>query len=329
MLAVCCTAQFMVILDVSIVNVALPSIRAALGFSAIDLQWIVNAYAVTFAGFLMLGGRAADLFGQRRVFITGFLLFAFASLAGGVAQSQGMLIGARALQGLGGAIMAPASLAIINSSFAPGPERLRAIGLWGAMSGAGGAAGVLAGGVITQTLGWRWILLINIPIGIGAALVASAAVAERRREGAGSFDLAGALSITGGLLALVYGIVSAGADSWGSAASARPDRARARAAGGVRRDRGALRHRPAGAAARVLDPPAAHLQPDRAHVQRRAVPDVVLPLALPPARAAHDPDRRRPRVPADGAHDHGLRHARGAPGGALRRRPRARRRASR
>jgi EmrB/QacA subfamily drug resistance transporter len=216
LLAVCCTAQFMVILDVSIVNVALPSIRSALGFSAIDLQWIVNAYAITFAGFLMLGGRAADLFGQRRVFITGFLLFAFASLAGGVAQSQGMLVGARALQGLGGAIMAPASLAIINSSYAPGPERLRAIGLWGAMSGAGGAAGVLAGGVITQTLGWRWILLINIPIGIGAALVASAAVAERRRADAGSFDLAGALSITGGLLALVYGIVSAGADGWGS-----------------------------------------------------------------------------------------------------------------
>ncbi len=216
LLAVCCTAQFMVILDVSIVNVALPSIRAALGFSAIDLQWIVNAYAVTFAGFLMLGGRAADLFGQRRVFITGFLLFAFASLAGGVAQSQGMLVGARALQGLGGAIMAPASLAIINSSYAPGPERLRAIGLWGAMSGAGGAAGVLAGGVITQTLGWRWILLINIPIGIAAAMVASVAVAERRREGAGSFDLAGALSITCGLLALVYGIVSAGADGWGS-----------------------------------------------------------------------------------------------------------------
>ncbi|MFI5009430.1 MAG: MFS transporter, partial [Solirubrobacterales bacterium] len=222
LLAVCCAAQFMVILDVSIVNVALPSIRAALGFSAIDLQWIVNAYAVTFAGFLMLGGRAADLFGQRRVFITGFLLFAFASLAGGVAQSQEMLIGARALQGLGGAIMAPASLAIINSSYAPGPERLRAIGLWGAMSGAGGAAGVLAGGVITQTLGWRWILLINIPIGIIAAIVASAAVAERRREDAGSFDLAGALSITCGLLALVYGIVSAGADGWGSAEALGP-----------------------------------------------------------------------------------------------------------
>jgi EmrB/QacA subfamily drug resistance transporter len=217
LLAVCCTAQFMVILDVSIVNVALPSIRASLGFSEIDLQWIVNAYTITFAGFLMLGGRAADLFGQRRVFMAGLLLFAFASLVGGAAQGQGMLIGARALQGLGGAIMAPASLSIINSSFAPGPERLRAIGLWGAMSGAGGATGVLAGGIITQTAGWRWILLINIPIGLAAAGVARAAVAERRRTDAGTFDLAGALSITGGLLALVFGIVRAGAEGWGSA----------------------------------------------------------------------------------------------------------------
>ena len=131
LLAVCCTAQFMVILDVAIVNVALPSIRASLNFSSIDLQWIVNAYTITFAGFLMLGGRAADLFGQRRMFVVGLLLFAFASLAGGTATSRGMLIGARAAQGLGGAIMAPASLAIITSTFAVGPERLRAVGLWG------------------------------------------------------------------------------------------------------------------------------------------------------------------------------------------------------
>jgi EmrB/QacA subfamily drug resistance transporter len=223
LLAVCCTAQFMVILDVSIVNVALPSIRASLGFSAIDLQWIVNAYTIAFAGFLMLGGRAADLFGQRRMFTAGLLLFAFASLAGGTASSQGMLIGARAAQGLGGAIMAPASLAIITSSFAPGPERLRAVGLWGAMNGAGGAAGTLLGGIITQEFSWRWILLINLPIGIAAALVARTAVSERRRDDeAGSFDLAGALAVTGGLLALVYGIVSAGAHGWGSAAALGP-----------------------------------------------------------------------------------------------------------
>jgi EmrB/QacA subfamily drug resistance transporter len=223
LLSVCCTAQFMVILDVAIVNVALPSIRASLGFSAIDLQWIVNAYTIAFAGFLMLGGRAADLFGQRRTFIAGLLVFAGASLAGGTASSQGMLIGARAAQGLGGAIMAPASLSIITSSFAAGPERMRAVGLWGAMNGAGGATGTLLGGIITQELNWRWILLINLPIGIGAALVARVAVSERRREGtAGSFDLAGALTITGGLLALVYGIVSAGAHGWGSLAALGP-----------------------------------------------------------------------------------------------------------
>jgi EmrB/QacA subfamily drug resistance transporter len=223
LLAVCCTAQFMVILDIAIVNVALPSIESSLGFSKIDLQWIVNAYTIAFAGFLMLGGRAADLFGQRRTFIAGLLLFAAASVAGGTASSQGMLIGARAAQGLGGAIMAPASLSIITSSFAAGPERMRAVGLWGAMNGAGGATGVLLGGIITQELNWRWILLINLPIGIVAALVARVAVDERRREGpAASFDLAGALTVTLGLLALVYGIVSAGAHGWGSLAALGP-----------------------------------------------------------------------------------------------------------
>jgi EmrB/QacA subfamily drug resistance transporter len=218
LLAVCCTAQFMVILDVAIVNVALRSIRSSLGFSVLDLQWIVSAYTIAFAGFLMLGGRASDLFGQRRTFITGLLLFAGASLAGGLAGSQGMLIGARAAQGLGGAIMAPASLAIITSSFPAGPERIRAVALWGAMNGAGGATGTLLGGVITEAFGWRWILLINLPIGIAAALVARVAVPERRREGARvSFDLAGALTVSAGLLALVYGIVSAGSRGWGSA----------------------------------------------------------------------------------------------------------------
>jgi EmrB/QacA subfamily drug resistance transporter len=223
LLAVCCTAQFMVILDVAIVNVALPSIRASLGFSAINLQWIVNAYTIAFAGFLMLGGRAADLFGQRRTFIAGLLLFAAASVAGGTASSQSMLIGARAAQGLGGAIMAPASLSIITSSFAAGAERMRAVGLWGAMNGAGGATGTLLGGIITQELNWRWILLINLPIGVAAALVARVAVSERRREGAAaSFDLAGALAVTAGLLALVYGIVTAGVHGWGSLAALGP-----------------------------------------------------------------------------------------------------------
>ncbi len=223
LLTVCCLAQFMVILDVSIVNVALPSIHRSLGFSAPELQWVVNAYTITFAGFLMLSGRAADLFGGRRSFVIGLLLFAIASLLGGTAVDRQVLVGARALQGLGGAVMAASSLAIITSSFAAGPERHRAIGLWGAMNGAGGATGTLLGGIITQELSWRWVLLINLPIGIAAALIARAVVVDRRREHPpGSFDLAGALAVTGGLLALVYGIVSAGSHGWGSLAALGP-----------------------------------------------------------------------------------------------------------
>ncbi len=223
LLTVCCLAQFMVILDVSIVNVAIPSIHTSLGFSRPELQWVVNAYTITFAGFLMLSGRAADLFGGRRMFVLGLLVFSLASLAGGTAVNREVLIGARALQGLGGAIMAASSLAIITSSFAAGPERHRAIGLWGAMNGAGGAAGTLLGGIITQELSWRWVLLINLPIGIVAALIARAVVVDRKRErSTASFDLAGALAITLGLLALVYGIVTAGSDGWGSLAALAP-----------------------------------------------------------------------------------------------------------
>jgi EmrB/QacA subfamily drug resistance transporter len=217
LLSVCCLAQFMVILDVSIVNVALPSIHTNLGFSEAELSWVINAYTITFAGFLMLSGRAADLLGGRRTFITGLLLFSLASLAGGTAVDRQVLVGARALQGFGGAIMAASSLAIITSSFAAGPERFRAIGLWGAMNGAGGATGTLLGGIITQELSWRWVLLINLPIGMVAALIARAVVVDRRRDhAAGSFDLAGALAITAGLLTLVYGIVNAGPEGWGS-----------------------------------------------------------------------------------------------------------------
>src|SRR5271170_6377604 len=223
LLVVCCVAQFMVILDLSIVNVALPSIQLNLGFSAPELQWIVDAYAITFAGFLMFGGRAADHFGQRRMFVLALLLFGLASLAGGAAQGREMLIVARAVQGLGGALMAACSLAIITSSFAPGPQLHRAIGLWAAMNGLGGAAGVLLGGIITEELTWRWVLLINPPIAIATALVAYAVVSERRRarEGA-SFDLAGALTLTIGQMVLVFGVVEAGLKGWDTLAALGP-----------------------------------------------------------------------------------------------------------
>jgi EmrB/QacA subfamily drug resistance transporter len=211
-----CLAQFMVILDVSVVNVALPSIRHGLGFTESDLQWVVNAYTVTFAGFLLLGGRAADLLGRRRVFVAGLTLFALASLAGGVADSQGLLIAARAVQGLGGAVIAPASLSILTTTFAEGPARNRAVGIWGAMGGAGGAAGVLLGGVITDLLSWRWILFINVPIGLIAAVAARQLLLESRAAGhAREFDLRGALTATMGLSLLVLGIVRTDQTGWG------------------------------------------------------------------------------------------------------------------
>jgi EmrB/QacA subfamily drug resistance transporter len=222
-LAVCCVAQFMVILDLSIVNVALPSIQSDLGFSSPDLQWVVDAYAITFAGFLMIGGRAADHFGQRRTFVAALILFGIASLIGGVAPSQGVLIGARALQGLAGALMAACSLAIITASFPPGPQLNRAIATWAAMNGLGGAAGVLFGGVITELLSWRWVLLINPPIAVAAAVVGWAVVTERKRAKAGdSFDLAGALTLTIGQILLVFGVVEGGLKGWGSFAALGP-----------------------------------------------------------------------------------------------------------
>jgi EmrB/QacA subfamily drug resistance transporter len=223
LLAVCCVAQFMVILDLSIVNVALPSIQADLGFSSPDLQWVVDAYAITFAGFLMLGGRAADRYGQRRMLVTGLILFGIASLVGGTAPDQEVLIGARAVQGFAGALMAATSLAIITASFPPGPKLHRAIGLWAAMNGLGGAAGVLLGGVITEVLSWRWVLLINPPIAIAAALVAYAVVTERRKgKDAARFDLAGALTLTIGQMVLVYGVVEAGLKGWDTFAALGP-----------------------------------------------------------------------------------------------------------
>src|ERR1700722_1690682 len=214
LLAVCCVAQFMVILDLSIVNVALPSIQSSLGFSSVSLQWVVDAYAIVFAGFLMLAGRASDRYGRRNSLIAALTLFALASLVGGAAVDQQMLIIARAVQGLSGALMAAASLAAITSAFPQGPARHRAIGLWSAMNGAGGAAGGLFGGIITQELSWRWVLLINPPIGIAAAVVAYFVIVGCRSQEKTKFDVAGALTLTGGPDILTYGFVNGANYGW-------------------------------------------------------------------------------------------------------------------
>ncbi|HEX3617921.1 MAG TPA: MFS transporter [Solirubrobacteraceae bacterium] len=218
-LALCCVAQFMVILDLSIVNVALPSIQVGLRFSAADLQWVIDAYAIVFAGFLMLCGRAADVIGQRRTFLTALVVFSGASLIGGLAQDSTMLIVARAIQGLGGAMMAACSLAIVTSTFAAGHERHRAIALWSSMNGAGGAIGVLLSGMITQWTSWRWILLINVPIGVITAFAAIRIVQERRSGKREPFDILGALVLTAGQVLIAYGCVDAGTDGWGTAAA--------------------------------------------------------------------------------------------------------------
>src|SRR3954453_21818766 len=217
-LILCCLAQFMVILDVSVVNVALPSIRNDLGFSVVDLQWVVNAYTITFAGFLLLGGRAADLLGHKKVLIAGLLLFAAASLAGGLSQTQGQLIVARGLQGLGGAVVAPATLSILTTTFTEGSERNRALSVWGAMGAAGGAAGALVGGVLTDVLGWQWILFINVPIGVAAVLAGRRFIVEHARSEAGDrhYDALGAITVTAGLVLLTFGLVSPDQHGWGS-----------------------------------------------------------------------------------------------------------------
>ncbi len=216
LLILVCMAQFMIVLDVSIVNVALPSIRSDLGFTTAGLQWVVNAYTLTFAGFLMLGGRAADLLGRRRMFLLGTTAFAIASLICATASSQGLLIGARALQGIAGAVVSPATLAILTTSFTEGAERNRAVGIWGAMSGLGASAGVLIGGVLTSTAGWSSIFLVNVPIGLIVVVLGRRRIQETKRDDVRHFDLSGAILITLGLIALVYGIVRTDTLGWGS-----------------------------------------------------------------------------------------------------------------
>src|SRR5947209_6010355 len=201
-LTVVCAAFFMTILDVSIVNVALPSIGKGLHFSSDNLQWVITAYAITFGGFLMLGGRAADLLGRRRVFVVGVVVFTVASFFCGLAWSEGVLIAARALQGLGAAIISPAALAIVMTTFDEGAERNKALGIWGAIGGGGAAVGVLAGGVLTKYLGWEWIFFVNVPVGIAALLLAPRYVRESRSDRQHQNDIGGAITITAGLALL-------------------------------------------------------------------------------------------------------------------------------
>src|SRR4051794_35177239 len=208
----------MVILDVSVVNVALPSIRQDLGFSQIDLQWVVNAYTLTLAGFLLLGGRAADLLGDRRVFIVGLAAFTFSSLVGALANEQAVLVVARGVQGIGGAIVTPVTLSIITSTFREGPERNRALAAWSAMGGVGGAVGVLLGGLLTEAFGWRSVLFINVPVGVVAAIAAYRLVPQgRERSGERNYDVLGAVTITTALVLLTYAIVRTDVNGWGSA----------------------------------------------------------------------------------------------------------------
>jgi EmrB/QacA subfamily drug resistance transporter len=215
-LVVLAVAQFMVVLDASIVNVALPSIQTDLDFSDSSLQWVVNAYTLAFGGFLLLGGRAADLFGRRRVFIAGLGLFSIASLAGGFATTSEWLIIARGVQGLGAAIVAPAALSIVTTTFTEGAERNKALGIWGALAGAGGAVGVLLGGMLTEWAGWEWVLFVNVPIGVAAAVLAPRFVRESKGQEETSLDIAGATLVTGGLVVLVYALVDAESAGWGS-----------------------------------------------------------------------------------------------------------------
>jgi EmrB/QacA subfamily drug resistance transporter len=213
-----CAAQFVVVLDASIVNVALPSIGRGLHFSEQNLPWVVNAYVIAFGGFLLLGGRAADLLGRRRVFMGGLVVVAIASLAAGFAASQGELIAARAAQGLGAAIISPAALSIVTTLFRDGAERNKALGAWGAVAGSAGAVGVLLGGVLTDGLGWEWVLWVNVPVSLVALALTPGLIPESRSPSATRhFDAAGAVSITAGLSLLAYALLDAGSAGWGSA----------------------------------------------------------------------------------------------------------------
>jgi EmrB/QacA subfamily drug resistance transporter len=216
-LALLSAVQFMVVLDIAIVNVALPSIQVDLGFSQENLQWVISAYALFFGGFLLLGGRAADLLGRRRLFLTGTVVFTISSLLAGLAWSEGSLIGARAFQGLGAAVITPAALSILSTTFTEGRERNIALGVWGAVGGFGAAAGVLMGGILTSALSWSWIFFVNVPVGVTAFFLTPVLLRESRDASVKSFDALGGVLVTSGLSSLVYAITQAGTDGWTSA----------------------------------------------------------------------------------------------------------------
>ena len=218
-LAAVVAAQFMVVLDIAIVNVALPAIKSDLHFAQANLQWVISAYAILFGGVLLLGGRLADVFGRRRVFMAGLAIFSISSLLCGVSWSEGSLIAFRAMQGLGGALFAPAGLSILMTTFAEGRERNRALGIWGAASGSGGAAGVLLGGFLTSYLSWSWVFFINVPVGIAVIAAAPIVLGESRGQEHRHFDVAGAATVTSGVMLLVYAMTRATQDGWGSVAT--------------------------------------------------------------------------------------------------------------
>jgi EmrB/QacA subfamily drug resistance transporter len=218
-LALLLGVQFMVVLDIAIVNVALPSIQTDLAFSQENLQWVVSAYALLFGGFLLLGGRVADLLGRRRLFVAGLVVFTGASLLSGLAWSEGALIGARALQGLGAAMITPAALSILTTTFAEGKERNAALGAWGAVGAFGAVAGVLLGGVLTDALSWEWIFFVNVPVGVLGLVLAPVLLTESRDARVKSFDVPGGVLVTGGLVTLVYAITQANNNGWGSSST--------------------------------------------------------------------------------------------------------------
>jgi EmrB/QacA subfamily drug resistance transporter len=215
-LTVVCAAFFMTILDVSIVNVALPSIGTSLHFSQDNLQWVITAYAITYGGFLLLAGRLADLYGRRRVFMIGVVIFTLASLFCGLAWSESVLIASRAVQGLGAAVITPSALSIVMTTFEEGAERNKALGIWGALGGGGAAVGVLAGGILTTYLSWRWIFFVNVPVGALAFVVTPRVVRESRAETKKALDIAGAITVTAGLALLVYAVSKAPDHGWSS-----------------------------------------------------------------------------------------------------------------